>query len=56
MLFYFCFGLFKIAVIVQQIYKRYAEGLTKDERFAVLGEAAKLVYRTAAESARRGKL
>jgi aminoglycoside phosphotransferase (APT) family kinase protein len=54
MLFYFCFGLFKIAVIVQQIYKRYAEGLTKDERFAVLGEAAKLLSRTAAESARRG--
>ena len=31
--FYFVFGLFKIAVIVQQIYFRYEKGLTKDIRF-----------------------
>ena len=31
--FYFVFGLFKIAVIVQQIYFRYKNGLTKDIRF-----------------------
>ena len=31
--FYFVFGLFKIAVIVQQIYFRYINGLTKDIRF-----------------------
>jgi aminoglycoside phosphotransferase (APT) family kinase protein len=37
-LFYYCFGLFKIAVIVQQIYARYARGHTKDERFARLNE------------------
>lgn len=34
--FYFVYGLFKIAVIVQQIYARYQQGLTKDERFARL--------------------
>ena len=46
-LFYYCFGLFKLAVIVQQIYARYARGHTRDERFArlnqwvaVLGEQA----------------
>lgn len=33
-LFYYVFGLFKIAVIVQQIYARYVRGHTKDERFA----------------------
>jgi aminoglycoside phosphotransferase (APT) family kinase protein len=33
-LFYYVFGLFKIAVIAQQIYARYVNGLTKDERFA----------------------
>ncbi|REK17902.1 MAG: phosphotransferase family protein [Planctomycetota bacterium] len=33
-LFYYTFGLFKTAVIVQQIYYRYAQGFTKDERFA----------------------
>lgn len=34
--FYFVFALFKLAVIVQQIYYRYKTGLTKDERFAPL--------------------
>jgi aminoglycoside phosphotransferase (APT) family kinase protein len=33
-LFYYTFGLFKTAVIVQQIYYRYVQGFTKDERFA----------------------
>jgi len=32
--FYYCFGLFKIAVIIQQIYARYVRGHTRDERFA----------------------
>jgi aminoglycoside phosphotransferase (APT) family kinase protein len=36
MQFYFVFALFKLAVIVQQIYYRYKKGLTKDERFASL--------------------
>ena len=34
MLFYYVFGTFKIAVIAQQIYARYARGLTRDQRFA----------------------
>lgn len=34
--FYFVYALFKLAVIVQQIYYRYKQGLTKDERFAPL--------------------
>ena len=47
MLFYYCFGLFKLAVIVQQIYARYVRGNTTDPRFAhldqlvlILGEQA----------------
>jgi len=40
--FYYAFGLFKIAVIAQQIYARYRKGLTSDERFARLGEAVRL--------------
>ncbi len=32
--FYFCFGLFRLCVIGQQIYYRYYHGHTKDERFA----------------------
>jgi len=35
--FYYAYGLLKIAVIVQQIYYRYRKGLTKDRRFAELG-------------------
>lgn len=34
--FYYAYGLFKIAVIVQQIYARYKQGLTQDARFAGL--------------------
>jgi aminoglycoside phosphotransferase (APT) family kinase protein len=33
-LFYYVFGTFKIAVIAQQIYFRFARGFTKDKRFA----------------------
>lgn len=36
MLFYYVFGVFKLAVIIQQIYARYARGFTKDPRFAQL--------------------
>ncbi|HWW75819.1 MAG TPA: phosphotransferase family protein [Pyrinomonadaceae bacterium] len=34
--FYYAYGLLKIAGIVQQIYARYRKGLTRDERFASL--------------------
>lgn len=36
--FYYGFGLFKIAVIVQQIYARYVRGHTRDDRFARLDQ------------------
>jgi aminoglycoside phosphotransferase (APT) family kinase protein len=35
--FYHVFGMFRLAVIAQQIYKRYVEGKTRDPRFASLG-------------------
>jgi aminoglycoside phosphotransferase (APT) family kinase protein len=54
MLFYYCFALFKIAVIAQQIYKRYVQGLTHDERFAALGMGVQLLSRAAVEAAERG--
>ena len=37
--FYYVFGLFKIAVIAQQIYYRYKKGYTKDRRFSLLNLA-----------------
>jgi aminoglycoside phosphotransferase (APT) family kinase protein len=36
--FYYCFGLFKLAVIVQQIYARFVRGNTSDARFAHLDQ------------------
>jgi aminoglycoside phosphotransferase (APT) family kinase protein len=42
LIFYYAFGLFKLAVIVQQIYYRYHKGLTTDPRFAKLNEATRL--------------
>jgi aminoglycoside phosphotransferase (APT) family kinase protein len=50
MLFYFCFALFKNAVVVQQIYKRYVEGLTRDERFAMLGTAVQILAQRALDA------
>ncbi len=40
-LFYYVYGLFKIAVIIQQIYARYRQGHTKDERFAHLDQVVR---------------
>jgi aminoglycoside phosphotransferase (APT) family kinase protein len=39
--FYYVYGLMKIAVIVQQIYFRYRQGFTKDPRFAALNRLVK---------------
>ncbi|RZS90467.1 phosphotransferase family protein [Aquimarina brevivitae] len=43
LIFYYAFGLFKIAVIAQQIFYRYNKGLTTDPRFAELDKAAALL-------------
>ena len=50
MVFYYVFGLFKIAVIAQQIYYRYSKGLTSDPRFANLDKAAELCCNLALKS------
>jgi aminoglycoside phosphotransferase (APT) family kinase protein len=43
----YVFGLFKVAVIAQQIYARFQRGLTKDPRFAGLGAAVAACGQTA---------
>jgi aminoglycoside phosphotransferase (APT) family kinase protein len=48
--FYYVFALFKVAVIIQQIYYRYYHGLTKDQRFAALGEVTKMLLRVGLEA------
>ncbi|MGE5371178.1 MAG: phosphotransferase family protein [Solirubrobacterales bacterium] len=45
--FYYCFGLFRLAVIAQQIYYRFFHGQTKDPRFGALIAAVKVLEATA---------
>ena len=54
--FYYAYGLFKIAVIVQQIYARYRQGLTKDERFAELIQVVRAASRMAGRAIERGRI
>jgi aminoglycoside phosphotransferase (APT) family kinase protein len=54
--FYYVFGLFKLAVVAQQIYARYAKGLTRDPRFARLDESVRALGRTAVRAAELGRL
>ena len=54
--FYYAYGLFKIAVIVQQIYTRYKQGLTKDERFARLIHTVRAASGTAALAIEKGRI
>jgi aminoglycoside phosphotransferase (APT) family kinase protein len=56
LLFFYVFGLFKTAVIAQQIYLRYAQGLTRDERFARLPAGIAALGRTAARAIERGRI
>ena len=46
--YYLVFGVFKNAVVLQQIYYRYAQGQTVDERFAGMGEGAVELFQRAA--------
>ncbi len=45
--FYYAFALFKMAVIAQQIYSRYAKGYTRDERFAMMLPGAMILTKHA---------
>jgi aminoglycoside phosphotransferase (APT) family kinase protein len=46
--FYYVYGLFRLAVIVQQIYYRFVLGQTKNPRFAPFGQFCTVLSRTAA--------
>jgi aminoglycoside phosphotransferase (APT) family kinase protein len=54
--FYYVFALFKVAVIIQQIYYRYFHGLTKDQRFASMGEVTKMLLGVAVKAIDKGQL
>jgi aminoglycoside phosphotransferase (APT) family kinase protein len=50
MRFYYVYGVFKIAVIVQQIYARFVHGFTRDDRFANLDSCVHQLARQAARA------
>jgi aminoglycoside phosphotransferase (APT) family kinase protein len=53
-LFHYVYGLFKVGVIVQQIYARYRAGKTRDPRFAGLIHVLRATARTATAAIARG--
>lgn len=52
--FYLCFGLFRLAVIAQQIYYRFYHGQTRDKRFGMLIAAVQILERAALKLVREG--
>ncbi|MCP3954652.1 MAG: phosphotransferase family protein, partial [Desulfobacterales bacterium] len=52
--FYLCFGIFRLAVIAQQIYYRFYHGQTRDERFGMLIVAVQVLERAALKIIREG--
>jgi aminoglycoside phosphotransferase (APT) family kinase protein len=50
LVFYYVYGLFKLAVIIQQIYRRYKLGLTQDARFAHLDQEVRLCGQIAVQA------
>jgi aminoglycoside phosphotransferase (APT) family kinase protein len=53
---YLAFARFKLAVIVQQIYYRYYQGLTKDERFASMPHTIQMLLRASLHTAETGRI
>jgi len=54
--FYLAFARFKLAVIVQQIYYRYHQGLTKDARFASMPATIQMLLRASLHTAQSGQI
>ncbi len=54
--FYLTFARFKLAVIVQQIYYRYHQGLTTDKRFAAMPEKVQQLLRASWECAQTQRI
>lgn len=56
LVFYYAFGLFKLSVIVQQIYYRYHKGYTQDKRFANLNMATQAFIMTAWQAVQKNRI
>lgn len=56
LVFYYVYGLFKLSVIVQQIYYRYHKGYTTDKRFAQLNKHTQLLFTIAWQAVQKNKI
>jgi hypothetical protein len=45
-----------LAVVAQQLYKRYKDGFTKEERYAAMLEGVRAVTRAAARAIEKGRI
>lgn len=54
--FYYAFGVFKLAVVAQQIFARHVAGLTSDPRFAQLDQAVAVLGTCAARAIERDSI
>jgi aminoglycoside phosphotransferase (APT) family kinase protein len=54
--FYYCFGLFRLAVIAQQIYYRFYNGQTKDQRFGMLIHGVRALEKAANKVIKQSRL
>ena len=55
-LFYYAFALFKLAVITQQLYKRWVDGLTKEERYSGMLLGVQAIATTAMLAVDKGRI
>jgi aminoglycoside phosphotransferase (APT) family kinase protein len=55
-LFYYAFALFKLAVVAQQLYKRWVLGHTKEERYAAMLEGVRAVASSALVAVEKGRI
>jgi len=56
LVFYYAFGLFKTAVVLQQIYYRWRKGITTDPRFEKLIFGVRILSEQARTSINRGSI
>ncbi|TMQ14141.1 MAG: phosphotransferase family protein [Deltaproteobacteria bacterium] len=56
LVFYYAFGLFKTAVVLQQIYYRWRKGITSDQRFAALIAGVRILSEQARAAINRGSI
>ncbi len=55
-LFYYAFALFKLAVVAQQLYKRYVDGLTREDRYAAMLAGVQAVASSALVAIEKGRI